>query len=197
MRLTQFQYYELARRQIADANETFMELVNCKENPLTREDLQANIRRRPDLWTRYAGFLDTLPSRYHFAFKCSYMGCVDYMATDLTGTFRATLRTRLGDYERSILNVASDPTYPEKVESAIGLLVRCVCDDCGGIRPNTIKAFNDWRAAEHESAMAFMRAHPERYGTEFNEPWCQPPTPVYAGRWDKETGFWTRVEESL
>lgn len=60
---TQAQMFELARRRLADANATFMELVNHPTNPMTREDLAANIKRRPDLWSRYAGFLDTLPSR--------------------------------------------------------------------------------------------------------------------------------------
>ena len=63
MKLTQAQHYELARRNNADINATFMELVNCKENPLTREDLEANIKRRPELWGRFAGFLNTLPTR--------------------------------------------------------------------------------------------------------------------------------------
>ena len=61
--MTQFQLYELARRRIAEANMAFLELVNHPTNPLTREDLARNIERRPDLWSRYAGFLDTLPSR--------------------------------------------------------------------------------------------------------------------------------------
>ena len=32
-------------------------------SPVPREDLARNIERRPGLWSRYAGFLDTLPSR--------------------------------------------------------------------------------------------------------------------------------------
>ncbi len=61
--MTQFQQYELARRRLADANVAFLELVNHPTNPLTREDLERCIERRPGLWGRYAGFLDTLPSR--------------------------------------------------------------------------------------------------------------------------------------
>jgi hypothetical protein len=61
--LTQSQRYELARRQIAETNAAFMDLVNCPTNPLTREDLAANIARRPALWSRFAGFPETLPSR--------------------------------------------------------------------------------------------------------------------------------------
>jgi hypothetical protein len=61
--LTQAQHYETARRNLADTNAAFMELVNHPTNPMTREDLAANIARRPALWTRYAGFLGVLPSR--------------------------------------------------------------------------------------------------------------------------------------
>jgi hypothetical protein len=61
--LTQYQSYELARRKLASENETFMELVNHPTNPLTREDLAACIKRRPELWGRFAGYLNTLPSK--------------------------------------------------------------------------------------------------------------------------------------
>lgn len=61
--LTQMQHYELARRDIAATNEQFMALVTSQTNHMTREDLEANIRRRPALWSRFAGFLQTLPSR--------------------------------------------------------------------------------------------------------------------------------------
>lgn len=55
-------FYEASRLN-AERDATFMELVNHPTNPLTREDLEANIRRRPALWQRYAGFLDKLPRR--------------------------------------------------------------------------------------------------------------------------------------
>ena len=61
--LTQAQMFELARRANAALDQTFMELVNHPTNPMTREDLEANIKRRPELWGRYAGFLDVLPRR--------------------------------------------------------------------------------------------------------------------------------------
>lgn len=60
--LTQMQHFELARRNLAAANATFLDMVNCASNPLTREDLAANIERRPALWERYSGWLDVLPS---------------------------------------------------------------------------------------------------------------------------------------
>ena len=61
--LTQTQLFELARRANAALDQTFMELVSHPTNPMTREDLEANIKRRPELWGRYAGFLDVLPRR--------------------------------------------------------------------------------------------------------------------------------------
>lgn len=60
---TQAQMFYAASRANAGRDETFMELVNHPTNPLTREDLEANIARRPALWERYAGWLDKLPSR--------------------------------------------------------------------------------------------------------------------------------------
>jgi hypothetical protein len=60
---TQAQMFYGASRSAADRDSTFMELVNHPTNPLTREDLLANIERRPNLWSRYSGFLDKLPSR--------------------------------------------------------------------------------------------------------------------------------------
>jgi hypothetical protein len=61
--MTQAQMYYAASRRTGDNDATFMELVNHPTNPLTREDLLANIARRPALWSRYAGFLDRLPPR--------------------------------------------------------------------------------------------------------------------------------------
>jgi hypothetical protein len=48
------------QRNIAGANEVFMELVR---EGMTREELARNIERRPSLWKRFEGFLNVLPSR--------------------------------------------------------------------------------------------------------------------------------------
>jgi hypothetical protein len=56
---TQIQIFYEEQRKIGQGNETFMELVR---DGLTREELQRNIERRPVLWSRFAGFLNTLPS---------------------------------------------------------------------------------------------------------------------------------------
>lgn len=60
---SQFEMYERARRRLADANQAFMEMVTCKANPMTREDLVALIRRRPERWGRFAGWVNVFPSR--------------------------------------------------------------------------------------------------------------------------------------
>lgn len=56
---TQLQMFYSASRQIAETNNTFLELV--KEG-MTREDLARNIERRPALWQRFENWLDKLPS---------------------------------------------------------------------------------------------------------------------------------------
>lgn len=61
--MTQLQHFELARRRLAEADHTFMDIVTCPGNPMTREDLETNIQRRPHVWGRYAGWLDVLPTR--------------------------------------------------------------------------------------------------------------------------------------
>lgn len=57
---TQAQLYYMAERNYAELNKDFLWLV---EHGMTREDLEANIRRRPSLWTRFSGWLGKLPGR--------------------------------------------------------------------------------------------------------------------------------------
>ncbi|WP_315768473.1 MULTISPECIES: hypothetical protein [unclassified Bradyrhizobium] len=59
----QLQHYERSRRRLADADIAFMEMVARPTNPMTREDLQALIKLRPDHYGRFSGWLDVLPSR--------------------------------------------------------------------------------------------------------------------------------------
>lgn len=47
-------------KKVAEGNELFMEFVRNGE--MTRETLEKLIKRRPSLWGRFAGFLNTLPS---------------------------------------------------------------------------------------------------------------------------------------
>lgn len=53
--------YEIERRKIAALNAIFMEMVNHPTNPLTQQDLEALIARRPSQYARFSGFLDKLP----------------------------------------------------------------------------------------------------------------------------------------
>lgn len=59
------QEWYAASRKLADANETFLFLVTKSEDnpdPMTKEELERLIERRPALWGRYANWLDKLPS---------------------------------------------------------------------------------------------------------------------------------------
>jgi hypothetical protein len=59
-RPTQRDLYYMAERHAATVNEDFMWLV--RHGGITREELARNIERRPALWSRFAGFLQTLPT---------------------------------------------------------------------------------------------------------------------------------------
>lgn len=56
---SQVQLFYQAHRNIAGGNEVFLHLLR---DGLTREELGRNIQRRPSLWGRFAGFMDTLPT---------------------------------------------------------------------------------------------------------------------------------------
>ena len=58
MKSTQKQMFYAAHRRLADANETFMMIV---ENGLTRNELSKLIRLRPALWSRFSHWLPKLP----------------------------------------------------------------------------------------------------------------------------------------
>ena len=57
---TQMQMYYAASRQVAETNNTFLELV---KDGMTREELAQNIARRPALWQRFEDWLPVLPSK--------------------------------------------------------------------------------------------------------------------------------------
>jgi hypothetical protein len=69
---SQYQLYEEQRKFIAGINEGIMDMVRQTLNHpeetghpdyLTREDLKALIKRRPQVYSQFAGFLDQLPSK--------------------------------------------------------------------------------------------------------------------------------------
>ena len=58
MKPTQKQMFYRTHQAIADCNALFMEMVR---DGMTRSDLEKLIARRPGLWGRFSGFLNTLP----------------------------------------------------------------------------------------------------------------------------------------
>ena len=108
---------------------------------------------------------------------CAYLGETDYRAIGRADLGRLTVRHRLGEYERSILNGGAEYAV-RMVEPLIG----CIRAFCGKRIPDDIvNAFNAWRAAEHAASVARIKAAPERYG-EWSElesdPFFAPPRPV-------------------
>jgi hypothetical protein len=68
----QLQAYEKSRKFLAGINAGMMEMIRQtlnhpeeEDHPdyLTREQLQALIKRRPGVYGQFAGFIDQLPSR--------------------------------------------------------------------------------------------------------------------------------------
>lgn len=123
-----------------------------------------------------------------FQWKCSFMGTVDYIVTDETGTYCATLRHSVGKYESSIANGNG---VRRDMQQAIGLLVR---NSHEPIPAATIDAFNEWRLADHVAAFATIDADPERYGViAADDPLRQPPMIAKAGRYIIGQG-WIAIE---
>jgi len=56
--MTQLQMFYKAQKNNHEVNETFLELVR---DGLTRDELQQNINKRPELWGRFKNWLDKLP----------------------------------------------------------------------------------------------------------------------------------------
>lgn len=51
------EFWRRPEARSASINRTFLELWNHPTNPLTKEDLAQNIKRRPELWGRFASYL--------------------------------------------------------------------------------------------------------------------------------------------
>jgi len=60
--MSQGAHYQVARRRMADANETMMDLM-YGPNPITRDELVALIRKRPEVYRKYASHLKNLKRR--------------------------------------------------------------------------------------------------------------------------------------
>ena len=59
---TQMQLFYEAGRKISDGHSAFMEMITHPTNPLTSNDLRKLIAKRPELYGKYSGFIDNLPS---------------------------------------------------------------------------------------------------------------------------------------
>ena len=58
MKPTQEQMYWQAHRKTSDLNNQVMEMINCKSNPLTKEDLHKLADRWPERYERFRTLLD-------------------------------------------------------------------------------------------------------------------------------------------
>ena len=54
MKKTQKDMMRDARRRIADKNRAFVDMMNSS-NPLTNEEIDKLIEKRPDIWSSYKG----------------------------------------------------------------------------------------------------------------------------------------------
>ena len=61
--MDQRQMFYKAHRHLADANHTFMDMVNSEGNPLTSAELRRLIARFPQRWARFANWVKTLEER--------------------------------------------------------------------------------------------------------------------------------------
>lgn len=57
--MNQKQMFYRAQKRSAEADQLFLDMVS---DGLTREELETNIKRRPELWGRWEGWLEKLPS---------------------------------------------------------------------------------------------------------------------------------------
>ncbi len=55
---TQTDLYYAAVRKQSERDQAFFEMLTHPTNPLTRQDLGMLIKRRPEVYSRYAGFLE-------------------------------------------------------------------------------------------------------------------------------------------
>ena len=120
-----------------------------------------------------------------FSRKSAYMGCRFYKVSDSTGNYEIEERYELGDYERSIMNPCVD--IDREILAMIGFVRRSYSQ--GAIPGETIEAFNVWRLAQHNTAIAKMDAQPDRYDLAADDPIRIPPPVVRGAMWTPEAGF--------
>jgi hypothetical protein len=57
---SQYQLFWEAHNKTAELNNAFMDLVNDPVNPLTNEDLESLIKKRPHVYGRFSGLVGKL-----------------------------------------------------------------------------------------------------------------------------------------
>lgn len=57
---SQKQMFYQAQKQLGERDRAFMELVGDPQNPMTNNDLRALVKRHPERYGRYAGFIGTM-----------------------------------------------------------------------------------------------------------------------------------------
>ncbi len=60
MKSQQQLFYE-AQRKLGEFDRAFMDLVKDPQNPMTNDDLRVLVKKYPERYGRYAGFIGTLP----------------------------------------------------------------------------------------------------------------------------------------
>lgn len=88
---SQPEHYGQSRQYNADINNMFIKLVTCGTKPLTREDLQANINRNPEIWKRFKSWLDKLPSNLQSPYVTTVIK-MDSAGWRIIGKFISTQR---------------------------------------------------------------------------------------------------------
>lgn len=57
---SQYQFYEEAQQKLFDENRAFMDMVTDRVNPMTNADLEGLIKRKPEKYGKFYGFLGKL-----------------------------------------------------------------------------------------------------------------------------------------
>ena len=123
----------------------------------------------------------------HFHWKSAYKGEVDYIITDETGTYRASLRYSAGCFHPHEYNCDTIEEWIRDIADSVGVLHKFCSTTDGPVPPATLAAFNKWRQDEHDAQIAHLLAHPEKYGNIYEDtsPWwvraLAPPVPAVTG----------------
>jgi hypothetical protein len=60
MKMTQKKMCIAALDKVSAMDRAVMDMINCKENPMTNADLESLIKRKPDVYGKYRGLVGKL-----------------------------------------------------------------------------------------------------------------------------------------